>query len=112
MFASIRIHYGKLYYAPYQDLLEKADDCFRYWFEKGNHPKLLFHHFRTMRLYDKQCLQNACTKYFLAEFDYWDTTDDYPFCKIKGEYGTFGQVEIETQALLKTYSIEEPHYTE
>ena len=61
---------------------------------------------------DKQCLQNASTKYFLAEFDYWDTTDDYPFCKIKGEYGTFGQVEIETQALLKTYSIEEPHYTE
>lgn len=54
---------------------------------------------------DKQFLQHACSKYFLAEFAYWDVTDDHPFCEIKGEYATFGQVEIETQALLKTYGI-------
>ena len=33
---------------------------------------------------DKQCLQHACSKYFLAEFAYWDATDDHPYCKIKG----------------------------
>lgn len=32
---------------------------------------------------DKQWLPHACSKYFLAEFAYWDATDDHPYCTIK-----------------------------
>ena len=45
--------------------------------------------------------------YFRAEYLGWQTKSEYPECRVIEQFGKFGDIEIETSALLRTHNVED-----
>ena len=45
------------------------------------------------------------TDYYLVELTGWSIYSEYPFCNVVKPFGKFGEIEVETGALLKTNNI-------
>lgn len=45
--------------------------------------------------------------YFRAEYLGWQIKSEYPECRVIEQFGKFGDIEIETSALLRTHNVED-----
>ena len=45
--------------------------------------------------------------YFRADYIGWNPKNEYPECRVIGVFGKFGDIEIETAALLRTNGVED-----
>ena len=50
------------------------------------------------------------TYYYLVELTGWTIYSEYPTCRLIKPFGKFGEIEIETSALLKTHNVEDKDY--